>query len=111
MLRTQITPHGKAGRIQTLVRRHGYRLPFRALTAGTVKVGWYRALKGHRPILIATGSHTFGSARKAHFKMTLTKAGRRALRHAKHLPLFAKGTFTRPHAPPVTAKRGFALKR
>ena len=41
LLRTQITPRGKAARIGALLTC-GYRLPFRALTAGTAKVGWYR---------------------------------------------------------------------
>ena len=41
----------------------------------------------------------------------LTAAGRRQLRRAKHLALTAKGTFTLPHAAPVTAARRFTLRR
>jgi hypothetical protein len=110
LLRREITPHGKAGRIRALLRR-GYRLRFRALTAGTAKVGWYRLRRGRKPVLIATGRHTFARAGRATIVLKLTAAGRRQLRHAKRLRLRARGTFTRPHGAPVTAKRSFRLRR
>ena len=99
LLRTQIIPRGKPG-------RSGYRLPFRALTAGTAKVAWYR-----KAVLIAGGRRTFAAARSATITVKLTPAGRRALRHAKRLALTAKGTFIPAPDPPVTAARKFTLKR
>jgi hypothetical protein len=111
LLRRQITPHGKRGKIGALLRRSGYRLPFRALAAGTGKVQWYRVRKSGKRVLIASAAHTFSAAGMTTMTVKLTAAGRRALRHAKHLALMAKGTFTLPHAPPVTAKRKFTLRR
>ncbi|HEX5617264.1 MAG TPA: hypothetical protein VFX51_02540 [Solirubrobacteraceae bacterium] len=110
LLRTEITPHGKAARIRAL-RKHGYRLAFRALTAGTAKVRWVRKRKGHKPVLIASGRHTFAAAGSATIKIKLTKAGRRQLRHARRLRLTAMGTFTPAGAAPVTASRRFTLRR
>ena len=43
--------------------------------------------------------------------MKLTKAGRKALKHAKRLSLTAKGTFTPAPDPQVTATRAFTLRR
>jgi hypothetical protein len=43
-------------------------------------------------------------------KIKLTAAGRRQLRHAKHLRLRAKGTFTPAPDAPVTALRPFTLR-
>jgi hypothetical protein len=110
LLLTQITPHGKAARIGALLR-HGYRLAFRALTAGSAKVEWYRVRKHAKPVLIASGRHTFHGAGRATITMKLTAAGRRLLRHAKRLGLTAKGTFTPAPDAPVRAARGFTLRR
>jgi hypothetical protein len=110
LLRRQLTPHGKASRIGRLLE-HGYGLSFRALVAGTGKVQWYRLRKGHKPVLIASGRHTFGAAGSTTMRIRLTAAGRRQLRHAKRLRLQAKGTFTPAPDPPVTATRRFTLKR
>jgi hypothetical protein len=110
LLRSQITPRGKAARIGRLLA-HGYRLPFRALVAGTGKVGWYRLRKGHKPVLIAAGRHVFRAAGRTTIAMKLTKAGRRQLRHVKRLKLTAKGTFTPRGEAPITATRAFGLRR
>jgi hypothetical protein len=110
LLRTQITPRGRASRIGALLKR-GYRLRFRALTAGTAKVAWLLVPKRGKRVLIASGRHRFGVAGTATIKVTLTAAGRRALRRAKRLRLTAKGTFTPAGAAPVTATRQFTLRR
>ncbi len=109
LLRKQIAPHGKTARIGRLLK-HRYRLSFRALVAGTAKVQWLRVRKGHKPLLIATGRHTFGAAGATTIGMKLTAAGRRQLRHTKRLKLTAKGTFTPAPDPPVTATRRFTLR-
>ena len=110
LLRTQITPRGRAARIGALLE-HGYRLPFRSLTGGTAKVEWYRVRKGHRPVLIAGGRRSFDAAGRATIRLKLTAAGRRQLRHAPRLTLTAKGTFTQALEASVTATRRFTLKR
>ena len=105
LLRTQITPRGKAGKIGALLKR-AYRLQFRALTAGTAKVAWYRGRK-----LIASGRRSYAAAGLGTVSIKLTAAGRKALRRAKRLRLTAKGTFTSAPDPPVTATRAFTLRR
>jgi hypothetical protein len=111
LLRTEITPVGKAARIRRLLTRRGYRLQFRALTAGTARVRWYRVHKGRKPILVATGAHVFAAAGNATFKVRLTAAGRRQLRHAKRLRLTASATFTPATGGPVRASRRFTVRR
>jgi hypothetical protein len=110
LLRAQIAPQGRAARIGALLAR-GYALRFRALTAGTAVVEWYRPQKGGKPVLIASGRRTFAAAGTATIAIELTAAGRKELLHAKHLVLTAQGTFTRAGAPAVTATRLFMLRR
>jgi hypothetical protein len=111
LLRAQIAPHGRAARIGALLA-HDYALRFRALTAGTAKVEWYRLPKGHKPVLIASGRHVFAAAGRATLLVELTAAGRSELARARRLVLVAEGTFTRASGgPPVTAVRSFAVRR
>jgi hypothetical protein len=110
LLRSEMTPHGKAARIRALLK-HGYRLRFDALTAGTAKIRWYRLRKGHKPVLVAAGGRAFAAADRAAIKIKLTRAGRKQLRHAKRLKLTAKGTFTPAGAAPVKATRRFTVRR
>jgi hypothetical protein len=110
LLRAQIAPHGRAARIGALLA-HGYALRFRALTAGTAVVEWYRPQRGGKPVLIASGRRTFAAAGTATIAIELTAAGRKELLRAKHLVLAAQGTFTRAGAPAVTATRLFMLRR
>jgi hypothetical protein len=105
LLRSQITPHGRAARISRLLT-HAYPLRLRALVAGTAKVRWFR-----KHVLIASGRHTFGAAGTAKLRMKLTKAGRKRLRHVKKLKLTAAGTFTYDGGAPVAATRRFTLRR
>jgi hypothetical protein len=109
-LRGQIVPHGKAARIGALLK-HGYKLRFRSLVAGTVRIGWYRVRKGHKPVLVASGKRTFTAAGRATIRMKLTAAGRTALRHAKRLRLTARGAFTPTPDAAVKAARRFKLRR
>jgi hypothetical protein len=108
-LRKQIVPRGKAKRIRKQLT-HGYKLRFRALVAGTAKVGWYLRTRG-KLVLIAGGRHRFAAAGRATIVMKLSKAGRRALRGGKRLRLRAKGSFTPTPDPAVTAARRFTLRR
>jgi hypothetical protein len=90
---------------------HGYALRFRALTAGTAEVEWYRSERGAKPVLIASGRRTFTAAGTATTAVQLTAAGRKELLRAKRLALTAKGTFTPASAAPITAVRPFTLRR
>jgi hypothetical protein len=111
LLRTEITPHGDAAKIGALLKCD-YQLTFRALTAGTAKVGWYRLQKGRKPVLIASGERRFTAAGSATIVIKLTAAGRSQLLQAgKQLGLVATGTFAPAHGPDVTAIRLFTLRR
>jgi len=67
---------------------------------------------GHRkPLLVATRRLSFASAGTRELKISLTRAGKRLLRHAKHLELTAKATFTSTRQRAVIATKKFALHR
>ena len=110
LLRKQIVPHGRRARIGALLK-HGYRLPLRALVAGSAKVEWYRLRKGAKPILVASGHRAFGTPGTGTVRMKLKPAGRRLLRRATRIGLLAKGTFTPAPEAPVKATRRFTLRR
>jgi hypothetical protein len=111
LLRTEITPHGDAAKIGALLKCD-YALAFRALTAGTGKVAWYRLHRGHKRVLIASGEHRFTAAGSATIVVELTAAGRAELQRAgQDLGLLAKGTFAPAHGPAVKAARWFRLTR
>jgi hypothetical protein len=118
LLLSEIGPSGKAAGIAALLKAGGYRLSFRALTAGSAQVGWYYVPPGAhlaagkpKPVLVASGRLTFSAAASGKLKVKLTAAGKKLLKHAKHLKLTAKGSFTPTGNAAVLAKKTFTLKR
>jgi len=120
LLLHEIVPMGKAALIRRLLKADGYVFEFKALASGKAVIQWYQVPRGARlatarhkpkPLLIATGRLTFSSAGSARMHLKLTAAGVRLLRHAQHLSLTAKGTFTPVGTPAVTALKKFKLKR
>jgi hypothetical protein len=119
LLASQLTPSGKSAKIASLLKAGGFTFLFKALQAGTAKVGWYRVPPGAKlanktkakPILIASGKLTFTAAGTAKMKVALTAAGKHMLKHAKRVKVTAKGTFTPTGMPPINATRSFVLKR
>jgi uncharacterized protein (AIM24 family) len=61
-------------------------------------------------VLVAAGHLTF-AAGTAKMKVKLTAAGRRLLKHAKHLKLTGKAVFTPTHKTAVVASKTFTLRR
>ena len=112
-------PTGKAAKIAALLKAGGFTFLFKALQAGTAKVGWYRVPPGAKlanntkakPILIASGKLTFTAAGMAKMKLALTAAGKHILKNAKRVKVTAKGTFTPTGMTPINATRSFVLKR
>jgi len=112
-LARQLIPSGKAVKIGALLKNGGLTLPFKALEAGTLVVGWYqvpsaaklaKATKA-KPVLVASGKLTFSAAETGKLKIKLTAAGKRLLKHARRLELMVKGTFAASgEASVITAK-------
>jgi hypothetical protein len=119
LLARQLVPSGKAGKIRNLLKHGGLTMPFQALTAGTVTVGWYQVPVGAKlakrttakPVLVASGKLTFAGAGRGQLKLKLTAAGRQVLRHAKHIKLTAKGTFAPSGQADVSAVGTLSLRR
>ena len=119
-LEREITPHGKAARIVTLLNRQGYQLTFRAIIAGRVEIGWYflpaRTHLANRqaeqnPVLVGAGRTTFSKAGTSRITIRLTADGKRLLTDAKRITLTARCTFTPAASSAVIATRTFTLTR
>ena len=118
-LEAQMTSSEKAGRTRALLKHHGYRLAIKALEPDRLIVRWYevppggklRAKGRQKPVLIATGTLTFRTARTAPIDLELTARGKLLLEHAKRERLSAEGTFTPAGQRPITATKAFTLTR
>jgi photosystem II stability/assembly factor-like uncharacterized protein len=114
-LRKQLVPHGKAARIEALLKRGGYRRLFTALTAGHEEIRWYfirhRRNRPPQKVLLAVGHHAFTEAGSATVKIALTKQGRRLLAHARRLKVRGTAIFIPAGGTPVTAYERFTLRR
>jgi hypothetical protein len=119
LLFSEIVPAGKAAHIRAIFKAGAFWFrTFRVLEAGTAVVAWYQLPRGARlasrrtkarPVLVATGRLTFAVAGTGQLRVKLTAAGRRLLKHAKHLKLTAGGTFTPTGKPAVATTRAFTL--
>lgn len=113
-----LIPEGKAAKIATLLKNHGYRLATTALAAGHAVIAWYYVPKdAHtttrkpKPVLVAAGTREFVRAGTATIRITLTRTGNELLKHARHLTLTAKAIFTPVNTAAVFATRAFPLTR
>ena len=116
LLRSQLVPSGKAAKIARILKHGGYALQLKGLTAGTVTVSWYQApthghIAGAHPLLVATGSRTFTSARAAPLAIHLTSTGRELLQHVTVVKLTARAAFAPPSGTPITVMRIITLRR
>jgi hypothetical protein len=106
---------GKGTKIKALLK--GVTKKVSSPAAGKLTVAWYAKPKGAKaarkakPVLIAKGGHVFAKAGSAPLKITVTKAGKALLKHAKSVAVASKGTFTPAGRPAVTAAASFTLKR
>jgi hypothetical protein len=117
LLSREITPHGGNATDKKPLRDHGYRLAFRALTAGSARIDWYlrsgspKIIRGKaKAVLIATGHFAFSSAGTATIRLKVTHMGTSLLTATKLLKLTATGTFTPTGSRPVTAISQFMLR-
>ena len=123
-LLAQLAHLGKSTTITALMRPAGLALAFHGPVAGTVVLSWYYLPRGARlgsrsrvkAVLVARG--TLRGAGKAAdspwsgiVKMRLTRAGRRLLRHVRHLRITAQYIFTRVGAAPIAVSTAFTLRR
>jgi hypothetical protein len=116
-LRRALLPVGKAARIRSLLKHHGYTFMFSAPTAGKVVIKWYalarraRAAKAAKPVIIAIGSARFAKPRRVRITIKLTSRGMRMLKHARTIRLTAKGIYTPAGRSSLTATRTLRLRR
>jgi hypothetical protein len=94
-----------------LVRAHVSNLPLVATSAFADPQNPRTAGAKPKPILVASGKHSFAKAGKATIKLKLTASARKLLRKAKSLKFTGKGTFTRSGQARVTATKTFTLRR
>jgi hypothetical protein len=117
LLSREITPYRGNATNPRLLRDRGYRVPFRALTAGRARIGWYlrpdsaKIKRGtSKAVLIATGHFAFSSAGTAKIKLKITHAATSLFTATRLLRVTAKGTFTPMGSTPVTAISRFILR-
>jgi hypothetical protein len=113
-LSEQLTPHGKTGRIRSLLEDRGYSVSFNALSAGRLVIDWYyvpRRTQVRKPksVLVAAAKPTFAQAGPLIVTIKLTQAGQRLLERADRLRLTAHAAFTPAGGRSVTATARFSL--
>lgn len=64
-----------------------------------------------KPVLVAAGKGTFAAAGTHSITVKLTAKGRQLLKKARRITPTAKGTFTTPGTPAITAAKSFAPTR
>jgi len=113
----ELAPYGRAAKLGTVLRTHGYAYDCTALIRGVMTISWYQVPKGAhlskapKPVLIATGRRTFTAAGHGHMIVKLTKAGTRLLSRNRQVKLSAKATFARAGLAQVSAIKAITLKR
>jgi len=114
---TSDTASSTKARISQLLKSGGLTFSFKAPTAGTATIAWYRVQPGAhlasrtKQVLVARGRLAFPSAGARRMRLKLMPAGKRLLLHTKRIRLIAKGTFTPPGQASVTTFRTFTLAR
>jgi hypothetical protein len=114
-LRGQITPRGKAAKIEAVLSNHGCTLQFTSPTAGRVVIDWYQLSSasggGQTRTLIASGARSFRRAGVADVRIGLTASGKRVLNGRRRLPLTANVELVPAGEYPVTLTKTFTLTR
>jgi len=116
----EIAPPGRGARhLARHLKAGAFALTFTVPEAGSATISWYflppharLARKTHaKPVLVATGSHTFPVAGTATIEIRVTRAGKGLLRHAGRVKLTAKGLFMPVGSSPVSVVRQFSIRR
>lgn len=108
LLRKQLTVHGRAARIEAILRHGGYARAVSALTGGRLTIRW----RAPKHALVAVGRRTFSRAGHGRIKIKLTARGRRLLRGTRRrVKLAAEGKFDPAGRAAVRATRRLALRR
>jgi hypothetical protein len=117
-LAQQLAPNGKGATIKSLLSKGGLTMSFTALEPGTLVVDWYELPHGAKlatakakAILVAAGTLSFGAAGTASLRLKVTAAGKKLLRHASHIKLTGRVTFTPTGKTQISTTQTFTLKR
>ena len=110
-----LVPGGKAGRIASVRKHHGYQVTFNAPSGGAVVISWYELPKGAhlasaKPILVASGRATVTTKGAVKLTLKLTTRGTSLLKHGRQVKLTGRGTFTPTAGSPVTVVKPFTLR-
>ncbi len=115
-------PTGRAASIRSILSRGGYSVSVTAPEAGALVVDWYEIRAGGaaahdlaashaRKSLVGAGKLSFSAAGTGRLVIWLTAAGRRLLRHSRHLSLTETSSFTPIGKTAIAKQRRFTLKR
>jgi hypothetical protein len=110
-----LLPGGKAGRIASVRRHHGYQVTFDAPARGVVVISWYEIPKGAhlasvKPVLVASGRASVTAKGDVKLTLELTARGRSLLAHDRQLKLTGQGVFTPTGGSPVSVTKTFTLR-
>jgi hypothetical protein len=107
-LRAAVIPTGAASGDAALRKNGGANLRLTTPVAGTLHVQWLT--RNRKPILIARVNRSITRAGTTRFRVTLTRAGRAALKSGHRLRLIARGSFAAVEASIVTISRTFTTR-
>ncbi len=111
-----LRPVGSAARIAALRHKGSYAMRFQALIPGSLRVSWSylpsatRAAKA-KPVTVAVGRAGISRAGTVSVKIVLSAAGRRLLKHARHIAITARGSFSATGRAALVAAVRFTLAR
>ncbi len=116
----EITPSGRAAKLEALLKNRGVALHFSAPEAGSALLQWYELPAGAKlpsaarakasAVLVASGRGTFKAAGMQAIELKLTVAGKRLLEHETRLKLSSLDTFTPAYGRAVSVSKTFVLE-
>jgi hypothetical protein len=107
-LETLIQPSGKNAHIPRLLNNDGYLFAHAVPVSGRLAVSWTAKLGGKR-VTIAKLTVTILAHRQSTWLLTLTSAGRSALKHHKRLTITVHGGLNSVEGADVTASQNYEL--
>ena len=106
-----LKPTGRNATFRRIIKNSGFTFSFAAPDAGKLTLTWSASSK-HKTVVVGDAAVKLGGAGRAKFKLALTAAGRKLLRHATRLRIAATASFVPTVGlNAVHASKSFTLKR